>query len=824
MNRAADTSADFLPFARSGEALPPPRIRAVLEGCYQQFWSIVERALASGFDAHEADLFREAERARNSNEQHRQLEVLREVKKRRPEFLRACRDGVQRALLRLVDARVVIDDDQVDAAASKPKLALSLADPDQLEEELLLRSLAARAEMRASGELQSLSYRLALVAQDVPGEIDHLAIGPHAVHATLLLASRRLDLPVADRIALLRRIDKMLFGDAGSLYARINAWFAEHKVLPNLNLKPRLATARHDAPTHHGNPAQQTETARSGTPAADPGVAATDQPSQHRQAGAPSTQESSDQASAANHEDPTSPAAAMPENHDYSFDMLRSLLAPRRPPAGTADAMALAPAPRRAVEDALRDMQGAQARRAPGTGTTGRRPMADIKRELVSRLPPDDGGLPARLSDEDSDAVDLVGFLFDQLLADYRPDNPGHGLLERLQLPLLKVALSDKGFFSHRQHPARRLLNALAETTMFWLDGSPQDQAVIEKMDWIVDRASRDYKDDVSSFRDLFDDLSKHLSELSRKAEVAERRHVEAAKGREKLEVARSTAAELVAERLNRGNEPPLPVRRLLERPWTDVLALAILRHGLEHTVTRNHIEFVDRLIDLFAPGRPLAEQRAESRALRRELEEGLSTIGIHEDAISEAWAEVSRITEDGRPVSGEAAAQTVEQLIATQPGLGASTATVLSKEPPAEGEPEAAAAHRSAPGSSLLPRRKGLMDLPMTPAEQAAVQTLKKVPFGTWFEFTVNQQGDKSMRKLCWLSPVTGRCLFVNARGGRAQERHVRDVAWEIVHGSCRQVEAMRENLVDRAWKSIVGFLRGGDVATPKVDEAMAP
>jgi hypothetical protein len=822
MNRAADTVADFLPFARSGESLPPPRIRAVLEGCYQQFWSLLSSALTRGFDEHEAELFRQAERARNSNEQHRLLELMRELRKRQPEFLRACRDGIQRSLLRLVDRRIVADDWHAETPASPARIALSLADPDQLEEELLLRSLAARAEIRASGELQALAYRLALIAQDVPDEIDHLAIGPHAVFTTLLLASRRLDVPVADRIALLRRIDKLLYADAGSVYARINRWFVEHRVLPNLNLKPQFRVARNAS-------APGTTPKQAATEHTTPG------PSSHeggaRTAGAPATPDLSATQSTAESGPPSSSApatnlplddaAASGDATEYSFDLLRSLLAARRPAADSAGDPAGISAPRQAVVSALSEMQAAQARR-PSGAAEARRPLADLKRELVSRLPPAQGGMPARLSEEDSDVVDLVGYLFDQLLTDYQPNNPGHGLLQRLQLPVLKVALNDKGFFTQRHHPARRLLNALAETTVYWLDGSPQDQAVIEKMDWVVDRANRDYQDDVAAFRELFDDLSRHLAELSRKAEVAERRHVEAAKGREKLELARSTAAQWVAERLARSADPPpLPVRRLLERPWTDVLALSILRYGTEHTVTRDQVDFVDRLIELFAPGRPLAEQRAESRELRRLLVEGLSTIGIHEDAIAEAWTEVHRITEDARPESSATAAKSVAHLIAAQPALGTSTAT---SAPAASAVQAAAHSGPGEPGTAMPPPSKGLLSLPMSPHEQAVAEELKKVPFGTWFEFTVNQQGDKVMRKLCWLSPVTGRCLFVNARGGRALERHVRDVAWEIERGTCRRLEPVRESLVDRAWKRIVGRLRGGEAAIPQAAGAQAP
>jgi hypothetical protein len=58
--------------------------------------------------------------------------------------------------------------------------------------------------------------------------------------------------------------------------------------------------------------------------------------------------------------------------------------------------------------------------------------------------------------------IDLVGSLFDQILLDSRVPPQLARQIARLQLPVLRVALSDRSFFSSRQHPVRKLINRLA--------------------------------------------------------------------------------------------------------------------------------------------------------------------------------------------------------------------------------------------------------------------------------------------------------------------------------------------------------------------------
>ena len=88
-------------------------------------------------------------------------------------------------------------------------------------------------------------------------------------------------------------------------------------------------------------------------------------------------------------------------------------------------------------------------------------------------------------------------------------------------------------------------------------------------------------------------------------------------------------------------------------------------------------------------------------------------------------------------------------------------------------------------------------------------LEQLRKMPFGTWFEFVTNQQGDAVRRKLAWYSTLTGRCLFVNQRGARTDDRQLEHLARDMVRGQVRLASREHVSLIDRAWKAITEALR---------------
>jgi len=102
-----------------------------------------------------------------------------------------------------------------------------------------------------------------------------------------------------------------------------------------------------------------------------------------------------------------------------------------------------------------------------------------------------------------------------------------------------------------------------------------------------------------------------------------------------------------------------------------------------------------------------------------------------------------------------------------------------------------------------------GPRKLPLTPSERRALETLKQLPFGSWLEFTVNQQGQRVARKLAWFAPTSGRCLVVNARGAPAPERTLDQLARMMARGQVHLIPRQDGGMIDRAWNALVAGLR---------------
>lgn len=739
----------------SSRQLMPPRVRALLEGVLALGGGMLERWLSLSLNELEQQLFKLAEKARSSNEQHAVFESLREVKRGRA-------DVAPRFMLVLESALAQLDEKP--AAASTPRRfqELALVETRDLEENISLQEIAAKAEIRHSQLLYALGHRFGVLAGAPALDTESLPIGPHQICAALRYGTACLGITTEHRLLMYRQFDRVGMAEAGVLFGAINDYLVEKRILRHLQVGSRL-------------------TSTTPPPAARmPAPAATPSPSQLP---APSATTSRTPVAA-----PSSATAGAEDARDSElFHTLRELLAGRRQVRGTAAPDSTTVSSYVATNEDLQSVLGSlQTKPAAPMVLGGRvvqRSISHLKQDLLNQLrqfTPD--GRPPQLSEVDTDTLDLVGMLFDFIAKDMRPTSATQALLTKLQVPVLRVALRDKTFFARRGHPARQLLNAVAETGQYWIDESEgeTDRLLVEKMQLVVDRVGSEFDGRDELFDELLTDLSRHMGTLARKAEVAERRHVDAAKGRERLDIARESAVQAINERLRDARVARL-VRALLEQAWTDVLALTLLRQGAESEVYKRRLDVVDQLI---------AGTAADNTALRAELEQGLSQVGFHGDEVQSMLAQL---------VGGAETVKDDSTASRTELALKLKAKTRLGEEtPPTAAADGARAPARTAPDAS-----------PLTAEERQTLERLKTLPFGTWFEFVLNQQGETVRRKLSWFSPLTGRCLFVNQRGARTEERSMHQLARDIVRKQAQIVTDERESLVDRAWTAIVGTLK---------------
>ena len=755
-NRVADANVPAL-LTLSRRRDLPPKVQGVLHGVFGLCVSKWPALVGATIREFEEQLFRHADKARSDSAQHEDFHSLRKVRTGGAEI-------IPRFLASLEDSFARFDRSGAPAkshpapgsATASPEL--SLVERVDLEESLAIQDLAVKADIRQTTALYMLGHRFGVLVAAPALDSTTLPIGPSRLGSALRHAIAPLGLSIEHRILLYQTFDRVAMNQAAAFYDTVNAYFVERHVLPHLRVHvntPKGARAPADDATHGWH---ETKRAAHPSPGTHPAAAK------------------------------TMPRQPVPpdERDSELFATLRELLAGRRHALGAA-----AGGP--GVDDYVpssADMQSVlgvlQAMPVPPAMVGGRvvpRAISQLRHDMLAHLRAfAPGGTTPQLAGEDSDTIDLVGMLFERIMQDIRPNSAAQTMLTRLQVPLLRVALGDKSFFTRRSHPARQLLNTIAETGSRWAeDGGEADRGLSEQMERVIDRVTAEYDGDLGLIEELLSDLSQHMRTLARKAEVSERRHVDAAKGRERLAVARQTARAAIATRI--AALPPNPfLRTLLEQAWTDVLALTLLRHGDGSEQFRKQLDVVDRLLSNSASAKR-GKVRPPSPALRARIASSLSEVGFDkadvQNVVRRLFTAAATEDEDDRPSRTELAMR-----LKRKPHLGTET---------------------EARHGAVKPPVK----LELNTNEQAMVERLKTVPFGTWFELAVNQQGEHVRRKLSWYSPVTGHCLFVTPRGARAEERSLEQLARDLLRGQARFAKDEPESIVDRAWRAIVDSLR---------------
>ncbi|MEO8746635.1 MAG: DUF1631 family protein, partial [Rhodanobacter sp.] len=466
------------------------------------------------------------------------------------------------------------------------------------------------------------------------------------------------------------------------------------------------------------------------------------------------------------------------------LDSLRNLLAQRR--MGNAGGSAPVTSTRAASTDELQTALNAlQQHLTQVTDNASRelRSAARLHEELVAQLNADkaDEAPRTQLTGEQDDTVELVATLFEQLAGQLHQGGSAKSLLGGLQLPVLSMAVADRSFFDRRTHPARRLLDTVATVAEEWLDGTDDDASrlLAGKLEHLVARASGEPPSS-SLYTVMLADIEYQIAQLNRKAKAAERRHIEAAQGRERLDQARQRAAELITERF--ADAPPRGLlRALLDRAWSDVLAITLLRHGEDSDAFAVQLAITDQLL-----GRLPITDREQ---LQHDVEAGLQQIGMHTEEALQVAQRLLGVPDGAKDDARQTSTPDLALRLKQRQRLGETAGT-------------------DTPATSPVPAPAAKVELP-DPREKAIGEHLRQLPFGTWLEFDDVAGGAPMRRKLAWYSTMSGRCLLLTRRGLRAGETTLAELAHEIAQNRVREVPIESGSLLDRAWRSLTNVLR---------------
>lgn len=429
--------------------------------------------------------------------------------------------------------------------------------------------------------------------------------------------------------------------------------------------------------------------------------------------------------------------------------------APSMPPAWAAPAAQEAPRPQVPTADLLSALQTLQA--APAAERP--REPKDIRQVLLERLRKQHGP-QSEFTAADADAFALLERLYDELGREVRPNAPATALLAQLQLPLAQAALRDRRFFLRPQHPARGLLDAVAESGARWQNEDEQDPQLPPLLRQAVEHVVNHYQGDEKVFEQANRAVQRHLQAAAHKAELAERRQVEAARGRERLEVARQRAAAIIDGALQGQTLPPAR-RILLDQAWNDVLTLAQLR---QREKSEAWIELLQITLQIVAAATAPAGGEPDPQLSAR-IEKTLRQVGYHDEEAQAIALRLAGAESDAAPA----------ELLQERARLGGS-------------------------GAPAQPER------PRTPREQECLEHLRTLAHGTWFEIAQEPpQEGVVRRRLSWYSPDGDHALLVNPRGQRTGEQSLDALARLMAQGRARPLAEDRNRPLDRVWQAVL-------------------
>ncbi len=497
------------------------------------------------FDKVDDAMFELADKANNNHDQNIFFDSMREVRIRRRAMETSFFRRIDIGFAQLLDPSAHRDDKQSEERSISLD-DLSLVKNDELEEMVAIDGMVNKANEQFSESIQHLTLR-----------IDHLVpvkvyqknnpLGVDVICSAFTDSTKALSIDVKAKLVLFKLFDNIVMARLGKFFDVLNQTLIDANILPSLKQAARVQKK----PTSN-----VTESFGKGLTAdVDLGLQST------AVAGGINT--------------------SYDEQTNQVLNQLRNLLGSSRSPARNPMGDDEIP-----TQDLIKMLSLAQQQNSYASNAS----IAPVNlRGMLNELL-HQGAQTTAINQIDEDVINLVSMMFEFILDDRNLAAPMKALIGRLQIPMVKVAIADKSFFSKGGHPARRLLNEMAMACLGWQESADEHQrkdSLYNKMEETVRTILTEFDTDMEIFDRLLVDFRSYLDKEKRRAQILEQRTIDAEDGKAKSERAR---AQVDAEmnRICAGKALPVAVTKLLREAWANVMFITTLKQGVESDEWRN--------------------------------------------------------------------------------------------------------------------------------------------------------------------------------------------------------------------------------------------
>lgn len=196
-----------------------------------------------------------------------------------------------------------------------------------------------------------------------------------------------------------------------------------------------------------------------------------------------------------------------------------------------------------------------------------------IKQELLNDISCKNGGIvdkQVNLLDERN--IDFVGMMFGAIADDESVSEIMTSLIYQLQIPVIKITMSDETVFDQENHPARQTLDLL--TTAGKGINSREDR-LYDELENIVDNILNEFDIDISVFEKAVDELQGIVKKEEQLCVETEKQ--------EQKKVLQAHARNIVVNQLKMvtcNKKIPSQVQPLVLKHWSTLMLNRYIRHG----------------------------------------------------------------------------------------------------------------------------------------------------------------------------------------------------------------------------------------------------
>ncbi|PUA28980.1 MAG: cell division protein FtsZ [Cellvibrio sp. 79] len=661
---------------------------------------------------------------------------------------------------------------------------LSLVEHSDLEETIAITSITHRADNFFAEHLWAFQQRISLLNDGEKVDERANPVSPVQFCESLRKLLSNLDVDVKTKIIGYKLFDQDVIGVLDELYAELNDYLVRQNLLPNLRFVP----ANNEKPVGHKAEEVVADDPFESAPAAVVNEEQAEEDAQLHQRRA---------------SDKLLSGALNPNDIQYQNSLLNAIrllqahvtqqlpavqatqalhaasgnagAAPTAAPVAVPASLQVYSQPQlvgvleHMQTQALSYTQQALASHETGPVAIPIQNVADVGRKMMETIASENenGAVEAG----DMQTIDLVGMLFEYMLSDDHLPDSVKALLSYLHTPFLKIAFIDKGFFEQPEHPARVLLNSLAEAGVRWVSNDGSDQYdIFTKIKTTVFRLLQDFKNDVRLFAELLIEFNAYTHNVARRQELMERRALEKAQGEEKLREAKIQVNNEVRSRTD-NREMPSAILLLLLQPWSDFLSFILLRYGDKSDSWKRALQVIDDLLWSIEPKTKQPDKVKQMEVqdeLLKALQRGFETIGYEQakgrkllDAVT-SLQRMALLSRKAEPAPAPMRTK-LESLAAEKAGHAAEQSQ------------------------------------PISPEEEKIVESLKMVEFGTWFEF----EGGKRL-KVAWYNKKTQHYMLVDQQGRKVSLAAGLQLARDMLAGRAKIIAGSTKPFFERALENI--------------------